>query len=87
VARWHTVHAHMLDGGMQWVLGQQRRAERSVARAQTLAQQYQWHGMLRDAASWVAHCCAAAGIDPPNLPAYALPPETAPRDLASATEA
>ena len=26
VARWHTLHAHMLDGGMQWVLGQERRA-------------------------------------------------------------
>jgi class 3 adenylate cyclase/tetratricopeptide (TPR) repeat protein len=87
LARWHTVHAHMLDGGMQWMLGQQRRAERSFARAQTLAQQYQWHGMLSDAASWVAHCCATAGIDPPTLPAYALPPETAARDLASATGA
>jgi class 3 adenylate cyclase/tetratricopeptide (TPR) repeat protein len=87
LARWHTVHAHVLDGGMQWVLGRERRAERSFARAQTLAQQYQWHGTLNDAASWVARCCAAAGIGPPALPAHALPPETVPRDLASATEA
>jgi class 3 adenylate cyclase/tetratricopeptide (TPR) repeat protein len=86
VARWHTVHAHMLDGGMHWVLGEQRRAARSFARAQTLAQQYQWHGMLDDAAQWVAHCCAAAGINPPALPTHALPPAGAPRDLASATE-
>jgi hypothetical protein len=41
LTRWHTVHAHVLDGGMRWVLGQERRAERSFARAQTLAQQYQ----------------------------------------------
>jgi class 3 adenylate cyclase/tetratricopeptide (TPR) repeat protein len=87
VARWHTVHAHVLDGGMQWVLGEERRAARSFARAQTLAQQYQWHGTLDDAANWVAHCCAAAGLDPPALPAYALPPAGAARDLASATEA
>jgi class 3 adenylate cyclase/tetratricopeptide (TPR) repeat protein len=87
VARWHIVHAHALDGGMQWVLGQERRAERSFARAQTVAQQYQWHGTLHDAASWVAYCCAAAGIGPPALPAYALPRETSARDLASATGA
>jgi hypothetical protein len=86
LARLHTVHAHMLDGGMRWVLGQERRAERSFARAQTLAQQYQWHGTLDDAAKWVAHCCAAAGLDPPALPTYAPPPADAVRDLASATE-
>jgi hypothetical protein len=73
LTRWHTVHAHVLDGGMRWVLGQEHRAERSFARAQTLAQQYQWHGTLTDAAGWVAYCCAAAGIDPPALPTYAPP--------------
>ena len=87
LTRWHTVHAHVLDGGMRWVLGQERRAERSFARAQTLAQQYQWHGTLADAARWVAYCCAAAGLDPPSLPTYALPPAGPARDLASATEA
>jgi hypothetical protein len=87
LARFHTVHAHMLNGGMRWVLGQEHRAERSFARAKTLAQQYQWHGTLDDAAKWVASCCAAAGLDPPALPAYALPPAGAARDLASATEA
>jgi len=85
VARWHTVHAHMLDGGMQWVLGQESRAARSFARAQTLAHQYQWHGMLDDAAKWVAYCCAATGLDPPAMPTYALPLAGAARDLASAT--
>lgn len=87
LTRLHTVHAHVLDGGMRWVLGQQRRAGRSFARAQALAQRYQWHGTLDDAARWVAFCCAAAGLDPPALPAYALPPADAARDLASATEA
>jgi hypothetical protein len=87
LTRLHTVHAHMLDGGMRWVLGQHYRAERSFARAYTLAQQYQWHGTLDDAARWVAYCCAAAGLDPPALPTYALPPAGAARDLASATEA
>ena len=87
LTRWHTVHAHMLDGGMRWVLGQEHRAERSFARAQTLAQQYQWHGTLADAARWVAYCCAAAGLDPPALPISAPPPADAARDLAPATEA
>ena len=86
LARWHTVHAHMLNGGMRWVLGQERRAERSFALAHTLAQQYQWHGTLDDAAKWVTCCCAAAGLDPPALPAYAPSPADAARDLASATE-
>jgi len=72
---------------MQWVLGEQRHAGRSFARAETLARQYGWHGTLNEAVNWVAHCCAAAGIDPPALPAYALPRETSARDLASATEA
>jgi hypothetical protein len=80
------VHAHVLEGGMQWVLGEERRAARSFARAQTLAQQYEWHGMLDDAAQWVAHCCAAAGLDPPALPTYALSRAGAARDLASAAE-
>jgi hypothetical protein len=87
VARWHTVHAHMLDAGMRWLLGQPRRAERSFARAHTLAQQYQWHGTLDDAARWVAYCCAAAGLNPPALPSSALPPADAAPDRASATEA
>ena len=81
------MHAHVLDGAMRWVLGQERRAERSFARAQMLAQQYQWHGTLADAARWVAYCCAATGLDPPTLPTYALPPAGPARDLASATEA
>ena len=84
LTRWHTVHAHVLYGGMRWILGQERRAERSFARAQTLAQQYQWHGTLADAARWVTYCCAAAGLDPP---AYASPPAGTARDLAPATEA
>lgn len=37
LTRWHTVHAHVLDAGMRWVLGQERRAERSFARAHTPA--------------------------------------------------
>jgi hypothetical protein len=84
LTRWHTVHAHVLDGGMRWVLGQEHRAERSFARAQTLAQQYQWHETLADAARWVAYCCAAAGLD---LPAYAPPLAGTARDLSPATEA
>jgi hypothetical protein len=71
---------------MRWILGQERRAERSFARAQTLAQEYQWHGTLDDAAKWVAYCCAAAGLASPALPTYALPAADAARDLASATE-
>jgi hypothetical protein len=72
---------------MRWVLGQEHRAECSFARAQALAQQYEWHGTLDGAASWVAYCCAAAGIDPPALPTYAPPPAGTARDLAPATEA
>jgi 2-polyprenyl-6-methoxyphenol hydroxylase-like FAD-dependent oxidoreductase len=40
LARLHAVHAHVLAGGMRWILGQERRAERSFARAQSLAQHY-----------------------------------------------
>ncbi len=82
VARWHTVHAHVLEGGMHWVLGQERLAVRGFARAQTLANKYQWYGALYEAANWVAHCCGAAGIDPPTLP---TPAEAAALDVASAT--
>ena len=86
LAHLHTVHAYMLDGGMRWVLGHEHRAERSFTRAKTLAQHYQWHATLNDAARWVTYCCAAAGLDPPALPTYAPPPADAARDLASATE-
>jgi hypothetical protein len=88
LTRWHTVHAHVLEGGMQWILGHERPAERSFARAKTLAHQYQyqWHGTLNDAARWVAYRCASAGLDPPVLPTYE-PLADAARDLAPATEA
>lgn len=68
LAHWHCVHAHMVNGGMRWILGQKRRAERSFALAKSLAHQYQWHGTLDDAARWVAHCCDAAGLAHPRSP-------------------
>jgi hypothetical protein len=86
LARWHTVHAHVVEGGMRWILGQERRAERSFALANALAQQYQWHGTFDDAARWIAHCCDAAGLKPPTLPANEQSPDAA-HDLASANVA
>jgi class 3 adenylate cyclase len=65
VARWHAVHAHAMAGGQAWVLGKRRSAAGSFARARTIADQHGWHGPLREAAAWIGHCCAEAGIAAP----------------------
>ena len=71
LARWHTLHAHVLDGGTFWLLGDRRRALRAFERARRLAAEYEWHGTLAEATRWVSHCCAEAGVEPPPLPVEA----------------
>jgi class 3 adenylate cyclase len=66
VSRWHAVHAHAIAAGQSWLLGKQRPAARSFARARGIADGYGWRGPLREASAWIAHCCAEAGIETPS---------------------
>jgi hypothetical protein len=81
------VHAYVLEGGMQCILGEEHRAEGTFARAEKLAHKYEWHGTLADASKWVVHCCVAAGIDPPAFRMFGLPSGSAASDVAAAVQA
>ena len=62
------VYAETTSGGCAWILGKKRRAERAFARAEALADRYDWPGALTDASLWVARCCEEAGVEtPPSL--------------------
>jgi len=71
-ARWHAVYAETTSGGCAWILGKKRRAERAFARAEALADRYDWPGALADASLWVARCCEEAGVETPPSPSFAL---------------
>jgi tetratricopeptide (TPR) repeat protein len=71
VARWHAVHAHAIAGGHAWLLGKRASAAKSFTRASAIADRHGWHGPLREATDWIAHCCTEAGIEAPaDLRAY-----------------
>jgi tetratricopeptide (TPR) repeat protein len=71
-ARWHAVYAETTSGGCAWILGKKRVAERAFARADALADRYDWPGALADASLWVVRCCEEAGMETPHSLSFAL---------------
>jgi hypothetical protein len=65
LCRWHLVHAHVMDGCRSWLLGRQKRARRTWADGEVVAESLGYQGIAASARGWVTRCCEAAGIAPP----------------------